>query len=196
MFSPTPYPRLFTEEFDSSLAGWEILQAGNDGVPNISNENSHLVFQMDFPYTWLYALYGPQDYSNIRIDAQFENRALTPSSVGLICRYSDEDGWFEYNISTDGTYNVLYGSWLSVGIAEYLPIMDGVSKEIHSSGTIQKIGLICSDTTLSLFINETLIRRADVSRYELTEGKVGVAAASYENTRIVIGIESVTISEP
>ena len=173
-----------------------ILQAGNDGVPNISNDNSHLVLQMDSPYTWLYALYSPQDYSNIRIDVQFENRALTPASAGLICRYSDEDGWFEYNISTDGTYNVLYGSWLSVGIAEYLPIMDGVSKEIQPSGTIQKIGLICSDTTLSLFINETLIRRADVSRYELTEGKVGVAAASYENTPIVIGVDSVTISEP
>ena len=194
--SPTPFPRFFTEEFDASLAGWVILQAGNDGVPNISNENGHLILQMDLPYTWLYTLYGAQDYSNVRIDVQFENRALTPSSVGLICRYSDEAGWFEYNVSTDGTYNVLYGSWLSVGIAEYLPIMDGVSKEIQPSGAIQKIGLICSDTTLSLFINETLIRRADVSRYELTEGKVGVEASSYENTPIVIGVDSVTISEP
>src|SRR5215204_5258136 len=130
-FSPTPFPRLFTEEFDSSLAGWMILQAGNDGVPNISNDNSHLVLQMDSPYTWLYALYSPQDYSNIRIDVQFENRALTPASAGLICRYSDEDGWFEYNISTDGSYNLLYGSWLAVGIADYLPITDGASNLIQ-----------------------------------------------------------------
>ena len=195
-FSPTPFPRFFTEQFDASLAGWTILQAGNDGVPNISNENSHLILQMDFPYTWLYAIYGPHDYSNVRLDIQFENRAFTPSSVGLICRYSEEAGWFEYNVATDGAYNVLYGSWLSVGIAEYLPIMDGVSKEIQPSGAVQKIGLICSDTTLSLFINETLIRRADVSRYELTEGKVGITVSSYENIPIVVGIDSVTISEP
>ena len=92
--SPTPFPRLFTNEFEDSLTGWVILQAGNDAVPNIKNENSRLILQMDSPYTWLYALYGAQDYSNIRIDAQFENRALTPASAGLMCRYSDEGGWF------------------------------------------------------------------------------------------------------
>lgn len=194
--SPTPFPRLFTEEFDGSLAGWVILQAGNEGVPNIKNENSHLILQMDFPYTWLYALYGPQDYANIRIDAQFENRALTPSSAGLLCRYSEEAGWFEYNVSADGTYNVLYGRWLSVGIAEYLPITDGTSREIQPSGATQKIGLVCSDSTLWLYINDTLIRQVDVSRYELTEGKVGLAASSFENIPIVIGFDSVTISEP
>ena len=194
--SPTPFPRLFTEEFDSSLAGWVILQAGNDAVPNIKNENGSLLLQMDLPYTWLYTLYGPQDYTDIRIDAQFQNRALTPSSAGLMCHYSEEGGWFEYNVSTDGTYNVLYGRWLSVGIPEYLPIMDGTSKEIQPSGTTQKIGLICSDTSLSLFINETLVRRADISRYELAEGKVGVAASSYENTPVVVALDWVTISEP
>jgi hypothetical protein len=194
--SPTPFPRLFTEEFDGSLAGWVILQAGNDGVPNIQTTDSRLTLQMDFPFTWLYALYGAQDYTDIRIDTQFTNRALTPSAAGLICRYSEETGWFEYNVLSDGTYNVLYGRWLSVGIAEYLPIKDGTSKEIQPSGTTQTIGLTCSDSTLWLYINDTLIRKVDVSSYNLTEGKVGLAASSYENTPIVIGFDSVTLSEP
>ncbi len=194
--SPTPFPRLFTEEFDGSLAGWVILQAGNDGVPNIKTEDSRLSLQMDFPFTWLYALYGAQDYTDIRIDAQFTNRALTPSAAGLMCRYSDEGGWFEYNVLSDGTYNVLYGRWLSVGIADYLPIKDGTSKEIQSSGTTQTIGLTCSDSTLWLYINDTLIRKVDVSSYELTEGKVGLAASSFENNPVVIGFDSVTLSEP
>ena len=194
--SSTPFPRLFTEEFDSSLTGWVILQAGNDAVPNVKIENSHLTLQMDSPYTWLYALYGTQDYSNVRIDTQFENRALTPSSAGLICRYSEESGWFEYNISADGTYNVLYGKWLSVGIADYLPIIAGTSKEIQPSGAAQKIGLTCSDTTLSLYINDKLIRKVDASHYALTDGKVGVTTASFENTPIVTAFDSVTISEP
>lgn len=194
--SPTPFPRLFTEDFDSSLTGWVILQAGNDAVPNIKTEGSNLILQMDFPYTWLYALYGAQDYANIRIDAQFTSRALTPAAAGLMCRYSDDGGWFEYNISTDGTYNVLYGKWLSSGIADYLPIMDGTSNEIQPTGTTQKIGLTCSDTTLWLYINDTLIRKVDVSRYALTAGKVGLAASSFENTPVVIGFDSVTLSEP
>ena len=97
------------------------------------------------------------------LDTQFTNSALSPASMGLVCRYSEENGWLEYNISTDGTYNVLYGKWLSVGIADYLPVMDGSSKEIGQSGEPQKIGLTCTDTTLGLYINDKLVRRVDVS---------------------------------
>ena len=194
--SPTPFPRLFTNEFDSSLEGWAILLAGSEAVPNVKTENSSLVLEMDAPFTWLYALYGPQDYSNVRVDTQFTNRALTPSSVGLICRYSEEQGWFEYNVSADGTYNVLYGKWLSVGVVDYLPITSGSSREILPSGATQKIGLTCSNTTLLLYINDVLLRQVDVSRYELTEGKVGMNVSAYESTPIVVGFDWVTVSKP
>jgi hypothetical protein len=192
----TSLPRLFTNEFDSSLAGWVILQAGSDSVPNIKSENSNLILQMDSPYTWVYAIYGAQDYKDARIDAQFENQAGSPSSIGLICRYSESDGWLEYNISTDGTYNVLYGQWLSTGIVDYLPILSASSREIQPSGASQEIGLICSGTTVSLFVNQTLIRSADVSRYELGEGKVGITVSSFENIPVTAAFDWVKVSEP
>ncbi len=194
--SPTPLPRLFTDEFDSSLAGWVILQAGNDSVPNIKTENSKFTLQIDSPYTWVYAIYGAQDYENVRIDAEFENQAGSPSSVGLICRYRESDGWLEYNVSTDRTYNVLYGQWLSTGIADYLPILSASSREIQPSGASQEIGLMCSDTTVSLFVNQTLIRSADVSRFELGEGKVGITVSSFENAPVTAAFGWVKVSEP
>jgi hypothetical protein len=194
--SPTPFPRLFTNEFDTSLEGWAILQAGSDAIPHVKTENSSLILEMDLPFTWLYALYGAQDYDNVRVDTQFTNRALTPSSVGLICRYSEEQGWFEYNVSADGTYNVLYGKWLTVSVVDYLPITSGSSKEILPSGTTQTIGLACSDTTLSLYINDNLFRQVEVGRFELTSGKIGMNASSYESTPIIIGFDWVTVTEP
>ena len=195
-FTATPFPRLFTDEFDASLAGWVILQAGNDAAPNIKMENSNLLLQMDSPYTWVYALYGAQDYEDIRIDAQFVNQAGTPASMGLICRYSESDGWFEYNVSTDGTYNLLYGRWLANGIADYRPIVSASSGAIQPSGASQQIGLICAGTTLSLLIDQNIIRSIDVSRYELTEGKIGIAAASFENAPVVAVFDWVKVSEP
>jgi hypothetical protein len=194
--TPTPLPRLFTNEFDAALAGWVILQAGSDAVPNIKTDNSKLTLQTDSPYTWGYAIYGAQDYKDIRIDAQFENQAGSPASIGLICRYSESDGWFEYNVSTDGTYNVLYGQWLSNGIADYLPILSASSGEIQPSGAPQEIGLICSDATLSLFVNQTLIRKTDVSRYELGQGKVGITVSSFENAPVIAAFDWVKVSEP
>jgi hypothetical protein len=193
---PTPFPRFFTNEFDSALDGWVTLQAGNDFIPNIKIENSSLILQMDSLYSWVYTVYGAESYANVRIDAQFENRAGSPSSAGLLCRYSEENGWFEYNVSTDGTYNLLYGSWLTIGIADYLPITDGSSNLIQPSGAPQQIGLICSDTTVTLLINQTIIRSVDVARYELTEGNVGITASSYENTPIIAAINWVTVREP
>lgn len=195
-FTPTPLPRLFTNEFDSSLAGWTILQAGNDAVPIIKTENSSLILQMDSPFVWAYAIYDSQDYNDIRIDARFTNQAGSPASIGLICRYSETDGWLEYNVSTDGTYNVLYGQWLATGIADYLPVLSASSSVIQSSGSSQEIGLICSGTTLSLFIDQTLIRSVDVSRFELTSGKVGITASSFENIPVIAAFDWVKISEP
>lgn len=192
----TPLPRLFTNEFDSSLAGWVILQSGSDSVPNVKTENSSLILEMDTPYTWSYAIYGAQDYGNIRIDARFVNQAGSPAAIGLLCRYSEMDGWFEYNISTDGTYNVLLGKWLANGIADYQPILSGSTNAIQPSGTPQEIGLICSDTTLSLFIDQTTIRRVDVSRYELAQGKVGITVSSFENTPVTAAFDWVKVSAP
>lgn len=194
--SLTPLPRFFTHEFDSSLAGWVILQAGSDAIPNIDTENSSLILQMDSAYNWVYVLYGPQDYADVHIDARFENRAGSPSSIGVICRYDEADGWFEYNVSTDGTYNVLYGRWLANGIADYLPIMSASSRTIGPSGTAQEIGLTCSGTTLELYINQQNIRNVDVSRYELLEGKIGITASSFENTPVIAGFDWVKVSEP
>lgn len=194
--SPTPLPRYFTTKFDVSLAGWVILQAGSEAAPNVNAESGKLQLRMDIPYTWLYALYGAHDYDNVRVDTQFVNNALTPVSIGLICRYSEAKGWFEYNISTDGTYNVLYGKWLANGIVEYLPITFGSSKEIQPSGSVQQIGLTCSDTTLLLYIDNQPIRQVNVSRYELSEGKVGIAVASYENVPVVTAFDWVKIEAP
>jgi hypothetical protein len=193
--SPTPFPRFFTSEFDGSLAGWVILQAGNEAVPNVKEENSRLIMQMDAPYTWVYALYGAQDYDNVSLETKFVNNALSPASIGLICRYSETDGWFEYNITTDGTYNLLYGKWLSNGVAEYLPILDGGSNAIQQSGVEQRIGMLCNGTTISLLVDGTIIRNADAGRFALTTGKVGATASSYENVPVIVSFDSMTVSE-
>jgi hypothetical protein len=114
----------------------------------------------------------------------------------LICNYSETEGWLEYNVSTDGTYNVLFGKWLSNGIADYLPILDGSSNQIAQSGMEQQIGMTCSNGTLALFINGTLVRNVDVSHYNRAGGKIGVSASSYENIPVIASFDWVTVSQP
>ena len=194
--SPTPLPRFFTTQFDSTLAGWVILQAGNETIPNVTATDGKLTMQMDSPYTWLYALYAPQTYTDIYIETSFSNNASTPTSIGLVCRYTEENGWFEYNVSTDGTYNVLIGKWLATGIADYTPVTDGSLSETITTGQAQKIGFTCLGSTLQLYFNDTLIRNMDVSQYGLSEGQAGLAASSFENAPVSVVFDSVSINEP
>jgi hypothetical protein len=151
---------------------------------------------MDAAYSWVYVLYGAQDYDNVHVNTKFNNNALTPASAGLVCNYSETDGWLEFNVTSDGMYNVLFGKWLSNGVADYLPILDGSSNEIQQSGMEQQIGLTCSSGTLGLYINEKLIRNVDVSRYERASGKVGISASSYENVPVIASFDWVTVSTP
>lgn len=192
----TPLPRLFTNEFDAALAGWTILQSGNDAAPVVKTENSSLILQIDSPFVWAYAVYDAQVYDNVRIDARFTNQAGSPASMGLVCRYSENDGWLEYNVSPDGTYSLLYGNWLSSGIANYLPVMDGSSNLLQPSGAAQEIGMVCSGTTVSLLVNQTIVRNVDVSRFELTNGKIGVTVSSFENVPVIASFDWLRVSEP
>jgi hypothetical protein len=192
----TPYPMFFTDEFDSLSAAWTTLQAGSDAAPNVTAQDSRFTIQADSPYTWVYSLYEPQDYGNVRIDTKFVNNALSPASAGLICSYNDTAGWLEYNVTSDGSYNLLYGKWLASGVADYQPIVNGSSNAIPQSGMELQIGLICSGTTASLLINDTIVRNADVSRFALASGKVGVAVSSYENTPVIVSFDWFKVNQP
>jgi hypothetical protein len=194
----TPFPKFFTTEFDSdaSLTAWVILQGGNEAVPNVAVKDNRLFVQVDGPFTWVYSLYGAEDYDTVQLTTKFVNNAMSPASAGLICRYSDTDGWLEYNVTSDGTYNVLYGKWLSSGVADYLPVVNGSSNAIPQSGVELQIGLICNGATLSLLIGDTVVRNVDVSRFELAGGKVGLTASSYENTPVIVSFDSFTVGEP
>lgn len=191
----TPLPRFFTEEFDGALPAWSILQSGGESDPQTSMENGALVFTLTSRYAWAYAIIGAEKYSDARIDASLDSRSMSPSSLGLICRYSESNGWYEFNISEDGTYTVLFGQWLSAGVAEYQPIASDVSEYIHRDGAENQIGLDCQGDTLWLYLNGKLFRKLDVKRFGLTEGKLGLAIASFENSPIVAAFEWVKVGQ-
>lgn len=194
--SPTPAPSFFTEEFDKDPTAWSIIQAGNEATPQIRSDGNSLIFETHSPYSWTYAIYGPHDYTDIRIDTSFESRGASPEAIGLVCRYSEQNSWYEFNISTDGSYNVLYGQWKASGIASYTPIVNDTTEYLKPGDTHYELGLTCQKDTLSLYINQKLFRNIDVAKYGLTEGKVGLAISSFENTPVISAFDWVKVSKP
>jgi hypothetical protein len=195
-FSPTPSPRFFTENFDSDIPDWSIIHTSGAVSLQFQPKDGFLSFELDSPYTWTYALYRAHDYSNVRIDMSVENHEASPVAIGLVCDYSETNGWYEFNISTDGTYNVLFGRFMAEGIASYTPIVKDTSEYLRPGETTYELGLACTQNTLWLYINQKLFRKIDVTRYGLTEGKVGLAVASFENTPVTTSFDWVNVSKP
>ena len=194
--TPLPPERYFTEEFDTAPIYWSTLYAsGDSGRVDILNENSTLTFELYSPNAWLYAIYGAFEYESVHIETRVENRGSDINAVGLVCHYDEQAGWYEFNISNDGTYNVLYGQWLAENIARYTPILNDTSERIEEETAPNEIGLDCYENIVQLYINGKLIRKLDVTHVGLTGGKVGLSLASFEEAPVILSFDWVEVSQ-
>ena len=195
--TPPPPERYFTEEFDTAPGYWSILYASGEPSRVLTlNEDSKLTFEIDGPITWAYAIYGGFEYESVYIETRVESRGSEVNSMGLVCQYDEQNGWYEFNISNDGTYNVLYGQWLAEGVASYNPVLNDISDQILRGNSENEIGLACHDNILQLYINGKLIRNLNVEYIGLTEGKVGLSLGSFEEQPVILSFDWVKVSEP
>ncbi len=191
-FTATPVPMYFTEEYNTDMTAWSSFQTGGELSPSLEIVDDRLRLDLVSPNTWYYAIHNSHEYQDVSITAKFSG---TPAgSAGVICRYS-EDGWFEYNINSDGTYSVLLGQWLADGIASYTPIVNA-SVEYITPGMDYEIGLTCQGTFLLLHANGKMFRKLDVARYPLVNGKVGITAASFEEAPAIVMFDWFKVSPP
>jgi hypothetical protein len=193
---PTALPRFFSEEFEGSLPGWSVLQSNTEAPPQTYLQDGSLILELSESFSWAYAIIGTETYADVRIDALTQSRASSPEAIGLVCRYDEQAGWYEFNIFGDRTYSVLYGHWLAEGVARYIPIAIDSSQYLNPSGADNEIGLACQDTILWLYINGKLFRKLNETRFLLTEGKVGLSVSSFENTPVDASFDWVRVSEP
>ena len=203
--SPIPFPvetqtllppkRYFTEDFDAVPIYWSTLYAtGDTSRVDIFNENSTLTFELYSPNAWVYAIYGAFEYESIHLETRVESHGSDINAMGLVCHYDEQEGWYEFNISSDGTYNVLYGQWLAEGVARYIPILNDVSDRIEAENAINEIGLDCYENIVQLYINGKLIRKLNVEHIGLTGGKVGLALASFDDAPVILSFDWVKVS--
>lgn len=190
-----PAPRAFTEDFDGGLVNWTFRQVETGTLadpPAILN--GFLIFQLPVPNQWAYEFYGPQQYTDVQVQAKIEMRAGDQGAAGVVCRYDETGGWYEFNIYSDQTYTLLFGRWLADGVASYTLLVRAQSEKILP--VQDEFGLSCVGNVLTPFINGTQMRRRQETRFGLTGGQIGIAASSSESAPGSVAFDSVTVSEP
>jgi hypothetical protein len=168
----------------------------DNGQPASTPEikSGFLVFNLSAPNQWVYSIYDGQDYADVRVDAQVDFLSGSDGAAGLVCRYSETDGWYEFNVFSDQTFTLLFGQWLAEGVARYKPMYRGFSEKIKSDAN--EIGLDCQADTLTPFVNGVQLRKWQDTRYGLKSGAIGLSAASFENVPLMIGFDWAKVSEP
>jgi hypothetical protein len=195
--TPRPAQRYFTEEFDQPPDHWNFIQFfGDDQSQPPVVEDGNLVFDVNSAVTWLYALYAPYDYQDVSLEMSASNRGSDQNAVGLVCRYDQEQGWYEFNVSNDGRYSILYGEWLAEGISRYSPIVSGDASKLNSGSEANQYGFTCQGKVLTVFINGIQFRSIEENRFGLETGKVGVTVSSFQYLPVIVGVDWVKISQP
>lgn len=97
----------YSEEFDQIPATWSyFLESGDDVDLELFADGGKLVWDISGAFVWPYYTYDAYTYTDVRVDAEAENLGVNNNSVSLICRANDR-GWYEFNVSSGGLYNIL-----------------------------------------------------------------------------------------
>jgi len=187
-------PAYFTEEFDGLIPDWTyFLMSGDENKMTLESGNGVLTFNLDGEELYVYVLYDPYTYTDVRLDARVENRGFNSNEVSLICRYDPDYGWYEFAIGNDGLYSIYAYDAIAQG---YETLYNGGSTVIHSGKDVNEYTVICSGKTLALYINGVEERTITENRFAFREGQVGISTSSFDVLPIIVEWDWVTISEP
>jgi hypothetical protein len=185
-------PAWFTEEFDGDMDNWSyFLMSGSEMNMDLYADVDSLVFDLRGENQWVYVLYDPYYYSDVVIEAFAENKGKNTNNVSLICNYTDEYGWYEFNITNGGMYDILIYDEIE---GEYQTLTSGGSVHVNTGRDSNVYTAVCMGNQLALYINGFLEKEHTDTIYNLDEGQVGISVSSFDVLPILVEIEYFDIS--
>ncbi len=186
-------PAFYTEEFDTDLPDWTYFFFGEDNADfDLYTEDSTLIFDIRDPETYVYLTYDPWIYEDVRLDALVYNQAASNNNFfSLVCRYDENLGWYEFNVSSNGLWSLLRYDESQQG---FTTLYDGGSFNINMGQDENIFSLECVGSKLNVYINDTLVRTVNDTRF--SEGQIGLSASSFDTVPITVSFDALMISEP
>ena len=153
-----------------------------------------LTFDMEVAGYRAYSIYDLFNYEDVQIDARVQNMDTSDNYFSLVCRYSKESGWYDFNIISGGLYEIKFAKPREDGYINYTLLADGGSNKIKQGTGFNEYTAICKDDILTLYINGNLTKEIKDTR--LKSGKIGVSVASFQRPPTKVNVDWIKIRQP
>ena len=189
----------YTEEFDGNLDSWSsAMSSGIESQVKMSINGGVLAVQLS-PYEdkipWVQLINEDFTYTDVQVEAVTTNNGNNANGVTLVCRHSDA-GWYEFVVSNAQLYAIYAYDALGSVQPGYFEMAAGGSTTVKSGHITNVYTAVCKGNELTLLVNGTPVKSITDTRYNFTEGKIGIGASSPQMLPVDIEFESVTISAP
>jgi hypothetical protein len=205
--STPEFEQYYTEEFQKDLKYWPNFIVSDSGYGGaviekeptdkviLSAEDGFYKFDIEKTWQYVYSTYDPFEYQDVRVDTRVDNLGTNENSISLICRYTKDSGWYEFNVANSGLYSILYAKVRPEdGYVSFTLIEQGGSNKIKQGNAVNDYGIICKGDALTLYINDNLTKEVKDNR--LTSGKVGISLSSFPLLPVKANFDWVKISQP
>jgi hypothetical protein len=192
----------FGEEFDNPLSGdWTTFQiydvkVSDPGAVTAQASGGKLAWNLDTKGFAHYLIYNAYSYQDVKLETSYDNRGVNSNAVSLVCRYDPNVGWYEFNITNSGLYNIYAMEVLGDGKYRYNRVANGGSLEIKQGKGVNEFSVVCQGDQLSLYINGKKVTTAVDAKYSFGEGRVGIGVASTDVLPVTINMDFLKVSAP
>lgn len=195
---PTQAPttsRFFLEEFESGFIedNWEFFTLGTGEDTNlvIEQEDDHLLFDLGDKDLYVYYLYVADEYDDVSLKLNAENRGRNNNNVSIICRFdADAAEWYEFSVESGGLW------YLYAFQDGYNRLDNGGTNALRQGKEVNEYGLICDGDKITLSVNGEILKTVTDNKYNLGGGLVGFNISSLNVLPITVEANWFEISEP
>ena len=150
-----------------------------------------MIFEITDTDTYAYVTYDEYYYDDVEVHALVENRGVNTNNISLLCRYDEDLGWYEFNMTNGGLYYI-YRYQNGSGYGN--PIANGGSNYINQGKDYNEYAIRCKGNNLTLWINGK--ETANIRDNTFKEGLIGISVSSFNVTPVIVEFDYVDIIYP
>lgn len=195
---PVPVAQeFFTEEFedDTYADQWYYFPFGpgseDDKNLKIFQEGDGLTIDLGALDFYLYYLYEPKTYSDVKLTMVAENLGRNNNNVSLVCRLDyDNARWYEFSVESGGVW------YLYAYDDGYHTLDNGGTTALKQGKETNEYGMTCEGSVITMYINGSELRSYTDRTYNLASGQVGFNISSLNVLPIIVNVKSFDIANP